>query len=73
MPMLETSGEYKIVIAGGRSGGPIYANDIARVLIGPSAYSFSVVTREGFVVKLMVPALFGIASLTIGALNLLQN
>ena len=73
MPMLETSGEYKIVIAGGRSGGPIYANDIARVLIGPSGYSFSVVTREGVVFKLLLPSLFGGAGLLFAGWNLVLS
>ena len=67
MPMLATSGEYTIAI-----GMEPFVFEAAPLEQETVAYSFSVVTREGFVVKLLVPALFGIVTLTIGALNLLN-
>ena len=73
MPMLDTSGEYTIVIAGERNPSPVYGEGIARVVIGPSAYTFSVVTLEGLIFKVGIPVLFGGTGLIIAGWNLCLN
>lgn len=57
LPMLATSGEY--VLKMGQSGS-----------VGdPVAYSFNVVTWEGFIVKLLAPLAFGFFSIGLGIVN----
>ncbi|MCH7483395.1 MAG: hypothetical protein IIC31_11295 [Chloroflexi bacterium] len=61
LPQLAESGEYVLRV------GP--RNTFAE----PLAYSFSVVTLEGFLVKFIAPMLFGIGSLILGYLNWIKH
>ena len=57
LPMLGESGEYVIQV------GPLGSVGEA------TAYSFSVATLEGFLIKFLAPLLFGIGSITFAYLN----
>ena len=64
MPMLAVSGKYALTML------PANPSNISNE---QAAYSFSVVTREGFIIKLLLPTVFGSSSIAIAAWNLART